>query len=76
MGRGKCKKNISNESQNLGKVAKRPGQGVRLNSQAKAIIENVRQFFNKESRYGYSINTRNPAVRTAKATGVSRRSVL
>ncbi len=46
-----------------------------FNSQAKAIIENVRQFFDKESRYGYSINTRNPAVRTAKATGVSRRSV-
>ncbi len=35
----------------------------------------MRLFFDKESRYGYSINTRNLAVRTAKATSVSRRSV-
>ena len=72
MGRGRSKKGKDSQ---LHKVAKKPGQGVRLNSQTRAIVERVRQFFEKESRWGYSIKPRNPARRTAEATQLSRRNV-
>ena len=39
----------------LHKVAKKPGKGVRLVSQSKSIIENVRVFFEREKKYGMSL---------------------
>lgn len=47
MGRTRESSTSSVEEQ-LHKVAKKPGKGVWLPSQSKHIIENVRQFFEKE----------------------------
>ena len=41
---------INQEPLPIHKVAKKPGKGVRLTSQTKYVIENVRQFFEKEKR--------------------------
>ena len=57
------------------KIAKRPGRGVRLTSQSKYIVENVREFFETEKRTGKSILRDRVLERTAQATGVSRRTV-
>ena len=54
---------------------KNTGQGVRLTSQTKQIVENVRQFFEKERRTGKSIKRMQVLERTAEATGISVRSV-
>ena len=51
------------------KIAKKTGQGVRLTSQTKQIVENVRQFFEKERRTGKSIKRMQVVERTAEATG-------
>ena len=52
------------------KVAKKPGKGVRLVSQSKSIIENVRVFFEREKKYGMSLKRSNVLKRTAEATGM------
>ncbi len=48
-----------------------------MSSQSKTIIEHehVRNFLEKESQYRYQIQRKNPAKRTAQATGISRRTV-
>ena len=66
MGRGRHKK--SQEPQELHKVAKQPGKGVRLTSQSKSIIERVRQYFEREKQKGTHMNV---LQRTSTATGVS-----
>ncbi len=71
MGKNKAPK----EPEQIHKVAKKPGRGVQLSSQSKTIIEHVRKFFEKESQYRYQIQRKNPAKRTAQATGISRRTV-
>ena len=48
---------------------------MRLTSQTKQIVENVRQFFEKERRTGKSIKRMQVVERTAEATGISVRSV-
>ena len=53
-------------------MAKRPGKGVRLTSQSKYIVENVRQLFEKD---GMSLKRSCVVERTSAATGVSVRSV-
>lgn len=65
----------SSSEQELHKVAKRPGKGVRLTSQSKYIVENVRQFFEKERTVGMSLKRSSVVERTAAATGISVRSV-
>jgi hypothetical protein len=73
---GKTKKSSkSSAEQELHKVAKRPGKGVRLASQSKYIVESVRQFFEKERSVGMSLKRSCVVERTATATGVSVRSV-
>ena len=49
---------------------------MRLTSQTKQIVENVRQFFEKERRTGKLIKRMQVVERTAEATGISVRSVL
>ena len=51
--RGRHKK--SQEHQELHKVAKQPGKGVRLTSQSKSIIERVRQYFEREKQKGKGV---------------------
>ena len=63
-------------TQKLQKKKKNTGQGVRLTSQTKQIVENVRQFFEKERRTGKLIKRMQVVERTAEATGISVRSVL
>ena len=65
---------INQEPQPIHKVAKKPWKGVRLTSQTKYVIEKVRQFFDK--RKGSSIKRERIVERTAKAIGVSIRSVF
>ena len=55
----------------LHKVAKKPGKGVRLVSQSKSMIENVRVFFEREKKYGMSLKRSNVLKCTAEATGTS-----
>ena len=59
----------------LPKVAKEPGRGKRLPSQAKHIIENVRQFFENEKLKGSCLKRMSVVERTAAATGTSVRTV-
>ena len=66
---------INQEPQPIHKVAKKPGKEVRLTSQTKYVIENVRQFFGKKKRKGSSIKRERIVECTAEATGVSIRSV-
>ena len=61
--------------QELHRVAKKPGRGVRLTSQSKYIVENVRQFFEKERSVGMSLKRSCVVERTASATGISITSV-
>ena len=75
MGRGKKKSKTPKESQELHKVAKKPGKGVRLTSQSQNIIENVRLFFEKERVCRSTIRRTNVVERTAQATGVSKTTV-
>ena len=56
------------EPQELHKVAKQPGKGVRLTSQSKTIVDRVRQYFEGEKQKGRHINV---LKKTAEATGVS-----
>ena len=76
---GKTKKSGSSSKntaeQELHRVAKKPGRGVRLTSQSKYIVENVRQFFEKERSVGMSLKRSCVVERTASATGISIRSV-
>ena len=58
------------------KVAKRPGrQGIRLTSQSKYIVMNVRKFFEEEKRTGKSKLRERVLDRTATATGISRTTI-
>ena len=69
MGRGKHKsKKPSQEPQELHKVVKQPGKGVRLTSQSKAIICRVRHYFEREKLKGTHMNI---LKKTSAATGVS-----
>ena len=70
------KKNTTcgDSSQVLHKVATKPGRGVRLSSQTKQVVENVR-FFEKEKECRSTINRQAVVKRTAEATGISERSV-
>ena len=56
-------------------MAIRPRKGVRLVSQSKYIVENVRQFFEKERSAGMCLKRSCGMERTAPATGISVRSV-
>ena len=71
MGPKKHQNNTGDSSQVLHKVAKKPGQGVRLTSQTRQIVENVRRFFEKEKACRSTINRMSVVNRTAEATGVS-----
>ena len=77
MGKTKKSGNSSKKTaeQELHRVAKKPGRGVRLTSQSKYIVENVRQFFEKERSVGMSLKRSCVVERTASATGISIRSV-
>lgn len=75
MSRRKQKKVDGKDDQVLHKVAKKPGMGVRLTSQSRQIVENVRQFFEKEKAYKSTINRMAVLKRTADATRVSERTV-
>jgi len=73
---GKTKKSTgSSEEPELHRVAKKPGKGVRLTSQSKHIVENVRQFFEKERSVGMCLKRSCVVARTAAATGVSVKSI-
>ena len=65
----------TSESTVAQKVAKKPGRGIRLTSQTKYIIENVRRFFEEEKKTKRSTLRDRVVDRTAKATGVSKRTV-
>ena len=65
----------SSSSSLLHKVARTPGRkGVRLRSQSKQIVENVRAFFEKEKACKSTINRKAVVKRTAEATGLSERT--
>ena len=76
---GKTKKSASSSKspgdEELHKVAKKPGKGVRLTSQSKYIVKNVRQLFEKERSVGMSLKRSCVIQRTAAATAVSIRTV-
>ena len=74
MGRGKSK-STDNTPQQLHRVAKTPGRGVRLVSQSKNIVESVRRFFEREKQYGQSINRSNVVLCTTNATGLSKATI-
>ena len=57
------------------RVAKSPGQGVRLTSLSKIIVERVREFFEKEKRHGQCILRNQVLQRTAEATGIAKRTI-
>lgn len=57
----------ANSSQVLHKVAKKPGRGVRLPSQARHIVENGRKFFEKEKHCRSTIDRMAVTKRTAEA---------
>ena len=65
----------SSSSQVVHKVAKPPGQGVRLQSQTKKVVENVRKFFEKEKVCRATINRMAVVKRTAEATGLSEKTI-
>ena len=66
----------SSSSSLLHKVARTPGRkGVRLRSQSKHIVENVRAFFEKEKACKSTINRMAVVKRTAEATGLSERTI-
>ncbi len=67
-------KNKGTESGETHRLAKGVGRGVRLNSQAKRIVENVRDFFESEKKKGHSKSLK-IIPRTAEATGISEMSV-
>ena len=68
----RTKKGSANSSEP--KIAKKPGQGKRLPSQAKHIIHNVREFFEREKSKGSCIKRLSVVDRTAEATGISART--
>ena len=55
-------------------AAKQLGRGVRIKSQTKIVVENVRKFFESEKTKGHR-RAVNVVQRTAQATGLSIRSV-
>ena len=62
----------SSSSSLLHKVARTPGRKcVRLGSQSKQIVENVRAFFEKENACKLTINRMAVVKRTTEATGLS-----
>ena len=65
--------NCGESSQVLHKVATKLGRGVRLSSQTKQLVENVRRFFEKEKECRSNINRQTVVKRTAEATGISER---
>ena len=66
----------SSSSSLLHKVAWTPGRkGVRLRSQSKQIVENVRAFFEKEKACKSTINRMAVVNRTSEATGLSERTI-
>ena len=65
----------SSSSQALRKVATKPGRGVRVTSQTKQIVENVRSFLEREKACKSTINRMAIVKLTAEATGVSERGV-
>ncbi len=73
---GRNKQHPSSGSEPLHKVAKKPGAGKRLSSQAKFVVHHVRQFFEEERLRSRRILPNKVVERTAKATGVSVRSVI
>ena len=74
MGRGK---NVapSTTDTTLHKVARKPGRGVRVNSQTKYVIEGVRAFFEEEKRRGRSFLRERVIDRTAQATNISKSTI-
>ncbi len=56
-------------------IGRKLGSGKRLGSQAKRIVQNVRQWFEVEKRRQRSIHLNELNKRTSGATGVSERSV-
>jgi len=68
MGRGKHKSKAPTKPQELHKVAKQPGKGVRLTSQSKTIIDRVRQYSKGKKQKERHINV---LKKTAAATGIS-----
>ena len=72
---GKTKQSGSSSKQELHRVAKKPGRGVWLTSQSKYIVENVRQYFEKERSVGMSLKRSCVVERTMSATGISIRNV-
>ena len=69
----RTKKGSANSSEP--KIAKKPGQGKRLPSQAKHIIHNVRESFEREKSKGSCIKRLSVVDRTAEATGISARTI-
>ena len=67
MGRGTGKGKGKAESH---RAAKELGKGVRIMSQTKIVVENVRRFFEKEKNKGHG-KAVNVLERTADATGIS-----
>ena len=72
---GPKRKNATESSQVVRKVAKPPGQGVRLQSQTKSVLENVGKFFEKEKVCRATINRMAVVKRTAEATGLSKKTI-
>ena len=69
-GRGKDKKDKGGPN----REAKQLGRGVRIRSQTKIIVENVRRYFEREKNKGHGKGV-NVVQRTADATGVSTKTV-
>ena len=69
----------TSESTVAQKVAKKPGRGIRLTSQTKYIIENVRRFFEEEkvAKRSTLINKRQSSRQDSqKSDGLLKTSVL
>ena len=70
MGRGKhLRRSVTTPP--LHKVARQPGRGVRLTSQTKHIVENVRKFFEKEKTN--AIKKMQVVQRLSQATDLSEK---
>ena len=66
---------MSKRKSSAGQSDKPLGKGIRLTSQSRRVIENVRQFFEREKTEGRSVKRLRVAERTSMATGVSVRTV-
>ena len=75
MGPKKTTSDCGDSSQVLHKVATRPGGGVRLSSQTRQVVKNMRRFFEKEKECRSTINRQAVVKRTAEATGISEGTV-